>query len=50
MCGQCGVTLIEMVVALAIMAVLASVVLPMAEVAATRSKELDLRRALRDIR
>ena len=39
-----------MILAMAILAVLASVVLPMAEVTATRAKELELRRALREIR
>lgn len=48
--GQRGLTLLEMVLAVAILAILASAVLPMAEVTATRSKELELRRALRDIR
>ena len=48
--GQLGLTLLEMLLAMVIMAILASVVLPMAEVAATRTKELELRRALRQIR
>jgi general secretion pathway protein G len=39
-----------MVLAMAILAVLATVVLPMAEVTATRAKELDLKRSLREIR
>lgn len=45
-----GVTLLELVIAIAILAVLASAVIPMAEVAATRSKELELRRSLREMR
>lgn len=48
--AQRGLTLLEMILAMAILAVLASVVLPMAEVTATRAKELELRRALREIR
>jgi len=43
-------TLLELVIAMAILAVLATVVLPMAEVSATRGKELELRRSLREIR
>lgn len=48
--GQRGLTLLEMVLAMAILAVLASVVIPMAEVTATRGRELELRRALRETR
>ena len=45
-----GFTLIELVVTVAIVAVLASVALPLNELVAQRAKEQDLRRALRDIR
>ncbi len=45
-----GLSLIELVIAMAIMAILATVVIPMAEVTVTRSKELELRRNLRLIR
>jgi len=45
-----GLTLIELVIAMAILAILASTVIPLSEVAVTRTKELELRRALRDIR
>ncbi len=45
-----GLTLIELVIAMAIMAILASAVLPLAEVTVTRSKELELRRSLRLMR
>jgi len=49
--GSCqGLTLLELVLAIAILAILASAVLPMAEVAVRRSKELDLKRNLREIR
>ncbi len=47
---RAGLTLIELVVAMAILAVLASAVLPMAEVTVKRTKEIELRRALRTIR
>ncbi|HSA69643.1 MAG TPA: type II secretion system protein [Burkholderiales bacterium] len=45
-----GFTLIELVTAVAIVAVLASAVLPLNELVVQRAKEQDLRRALRDIR
>ncbi|MCW8860587.1 MAG: type II secretion system GspH family protein [Deltaproteobacteria bacterium] len=45
-----GMTLIELVIAMAILAILAAMVIPLAEVTVTRTKELELRRALRTIR
>lgn len=45
-----GYTLIELVISVAIVSLLATVVLPMAEVAVQRSKEQELRLALREIR
>lgn len=45
-----GLTLIELVIAMALMAILSAVVIPMAEVTVQRGKELELRRALRQIR
>ena len=45
-----GFTLIELVITVAIIAVLASVALPLNELVVTRAKEQDLRRALRDLR
>lgn len=47
---QCGFTLIEMVVTVAIVGLLASVAVPLAEVGMQRSKEQELRLALREIR
>lgn len=43
-------TLIELIIALVILGILAAAALPMAEVAATRNKELELRRSLREMR
>lgn len=48
--GNRGLTLIELVIAMALLAILAAAVLPMAEVTVRRTKELELRRNLRTIR
>ncbi|MGE5639343.1 MAG: type II secretion system protein [Clostridia bacterium] len=45
-----GFTLVELVITVAIVALLASVAIPLAEVAAQRSREQDLRHSLREIR
>ena len=45
-----GFTLIELVVSLAILALIATMALPMGEVIVQRNKEQDLRKALRQIR
>ncbi len=45
-----GFTLIELVITVAIVAVLASAVMPLNELAHQRGKEQDLRRALRELR
>ena len=48
--NQCGLTLIELVIAMAILAILAATVIPLSEVTVTRTKELELHRTLRNIR
>ena len=45
-----GFTLIELVIAVAIVAVLATAALPLNELVVQRAKEQDLRRALREVR
>jgi general secretion pathway protein G len=45
-----GFTLIELIITVAIVAVLASVAMPLNELVAQRAKEQDLRRSLRDLR
>jgi general secretion pathway protein G len=48
--GQRGLTLFELLICITILAILASAALPMAELAVTRTKEMELRRSLREVR
>ncbi len=48
--SQKGLTLLELLIALVIMSILASAVLPLSEVTVRRSKEIELQNALRIIR
>jgi general secretion pathway protein G len=48
--GHSGFTIIELLVTLVIVSILASAILPMAELTVQRNKEQDLRHALREIR
>ncbi len=48
--GQTGVTLIELIITLAILAILASVIMPLSEMTVKRQAELELKRNLRVIR
>ncbi len=45
-----GLTLLELIIAMTILSILAAAVLPLAEVTVKRSKELELRRSLRQMR
>lgn len=45
-----GLTLIELLVCISVLGVLSSVAMPLVQITVTRSRELDLRRALRTIR
>jgi general secretion pathway protein G len=48
--GEAGLTFLEMIATAAILMILASAVLPMARIAKTRQREIELRGALRTIR
>ncbi len=48
--GQRGYTFVELLVVTALLAILASAVMPMARVATQRQREIELRRALREMR
>jgi general secretion pathway protein G len=48
--GQRGLTLIELLVCVAVLGVLAGVAMPLVQVSVRRTKELELRRSLRQLR
>lgn len=48
--AQCGMTLLELIVATAILVILASAALPVSRIAIKRQKEVELREALREMR
>jgi general secretion pathway protein G len=48
--GQHGFTFLELVIVTAILMILASTIMPMAQVTAQRQREVELRRALREMR
>lgn len=50
MIRQQGLTLLELLVTLTILSIMAAMALPYAEMTITRSKEMELRRSLRDVR
>src|SRR3970282_1956535 len=47
---QRGYTFVELLVVTALLSILASAIMPMARVASQRQREIELRRALRDVR
>ena len=48
--GSSGVTLVELMVTMVILSILAACILPLSEVSRKRSREIELRQCLRDIR
>lgn len=48
--GQHGLTLIEVIIAMSILAILASAVIPLAATTVRRTREIELRRSLREMR
>lgn len=48
--GKAGLTLIEVIIAMTILAVLASAVVPLAATSVRRTREIELRRSLREMR
>ncbi len=50
MSGRCGLTLVELVVTVTILAILASAIVPLSQMTARRTREIELKRNLRTIR